>query len=592
MYSVVPATPISSCAPKQDAARLVDQWGLRSGSDAVRSEIGFVPVGEEEPLIDLFPLLRYPLDDGKHGIDGLPCSELRVETFTDAGKTSAPKLLVAEGERIYRNVDLGDADFLREVSLRLGLGLEDAQITAIIRNLEDRRVQKLRIAIRDAPDDRARLLLAIGAGELRSRIPASLLQAASRIHGHELSEEQIAELALAVYGVEALQQYHEVLEERGLTPPRQWAGRRKAVQFVRELGFGPEYAGFERASLDPILEVEGTPDIPPLHDFQRVVVDEVRELLGGGGEGLRGLLSLPTGAGKTRVTVEALVDAMTEGRLSSPILWIAQTEELCEQAVQTWSEIWRGLGPRRRLTVSRLWGAFEASPADYGDQVVVATIAKLEAGVYTKTSYDWLKANTSAIVVDEAHSSIGTAYTHMLAWQDMARNVDRVPLIGLTATPFRNTNVEETKRLAARYGGRRLDARALGGADAYPRLQELGILSHVDHRTLPGQDLELTDVELKRLQDTRMLPGRAALRLGENVDRNRTLLEDISSLDESWPVLLFAASVEHAQIMAALLRARGSRRPRSRARWIAALGGTTSVSSAATGCVSSRTSTC
>lgn len=541
----------------EDAQFLVDAWGLRSEAEAVRSELRYIAAGEEEPLIDLFPILRHALDEAQMRTTVVPCSELRVETFTDHGTTSVPRLLVSDGSRLLRHVELQDGDFLREISATFGLGLGDAQIVAVLRNVEDQRTHKLREAIRKAEDDVGRVLTAVGPEALRTRVPASLIAAAERINEGPLSDRQIGQLALAVHGVEVLQAYRDVLEERGLNPPLQWAGRRKAVAFVTDLGFGSEYAGFEKASLDPIVEVEGTPDVPPLHDFQIMVVEDMRELLRGDGGGLRGLLSLPTGAGKTRVTVQALIEAMADGEIGGPILWIAQTEELCEQAVQTWSELWRGLGPRRRLTISRLWSHFGAAPAEYGEQVVVATIQKLDASVFDQKSYEWLRESTQATVVDEAHTSIGTAYTQLLDWLGMSRNVDRIPLIGLTATPFRNTSEEETKRLAARYGHRRLDERALGHAEAYPRLQELGILSRVDHRTLEGQEMRLSTEELERLRKLRQLSPRATQELGANVDRNRTLLDDIGGLDPAWPVLLFAASVEHAQIMAALLTREG-----------------------------------
>ncbi len=122
-----------------------------------------------------------------------------------------------------------------------------------------------------------------------------------------------------------------------------------------------------------------------------------------------GFSSLPTGAGKTRVTIEALIDAMNEGELGSPVLWVAQTGELCEQAVETWSELWRAKGPRERLTISRLRGNFEADEAEHGQQVVVATTAKLDAGVFEKPSYTWL-SRASCIIVDEAHTSVGQSY--------------------------------------------------------------------------------------------------------------------------------------------------------------------------------------
>ncbi len=95
----------------------------------------------------------------------------------------------------------------------------------------------------------------------------------------------------------------------------------------------------------------------------------------------------------------------------------------------------------------------------------------------------------------------------------MPRNEDRAPLIGLTATPFRGTNEAETKRLAARYGNGGWIFEALGGADAYPHLQRIGILSQVDHELLPGSDIRLSPDELQRLKDLRRLPDEAARRL-------------------------------------------------------------------------------
>ena len=365
----------------------------------------------------------------------------------------------------------------------------------------------------------------------------------------------LAELALVVNGPSVLQAYKDVLAAGGLEPPEQWAGRRPALRFVRELGFPAEFAGFESRRLDSTLVLDGPPELGPLHDYQKIIVGEIGDLLRGQ-DGMRGLMSLPTGAGKTRVTIEALIDAIAAGALQSPILWVAQTQELCEQAVQTWSELWRGKGPRRQLTVSRLWGPNSAEQVDYGEQVVVATIAKLDSGVMTRSSYDWLSKAT-CVVVDEAHTSITTAYTELLTWQGMARGKERAPLIGLTATPFRGTNEVETKRLVNRYGGKRLDLEALGGADAYPYLQQMGILSQVTHELLPGSEIRLSPQELEQLAELRRLPDGAAQRLAGDSDRNHRLLESIGSLDETWPVLLFAVSVEHAATMAALLSREG-----------------------------------
>ena len=81
--------------------------------------------------------------------------------------------------------------------------------------------------------------------------------------------------------------------------------------------------------------------------------------------------------------------------------------------------------------------------------MVVATIAKLQ-NCFGDKQYSWLSQAT-AVVIDEAHRSITPAYTQLLEWLGMARNQERVPLIGLSATPYRGTSEIETERLVNRY---------------------------------------------------------------------------------------------------------------------------------------------
>lgn len=547
-------TPYVAAPSPEDAVGLKDLWGLKDDRDTVGTEVTSEPTGEAVPLADRFPTLRPRLDPRHRNVRLQPARELKLERFTENGRVSSPRTVILDGETLRYDDQLDDDRLLGELSRALRLDLSPADIDAILRNIEQQQVRDLRSAIRKAPNDAARLLEAVGEDELVTRLPQTLIEAVETIEG-SLDAEGIAELALTVHGPQVLKEYVEQLERRGLTPPTQWAGSRAAVAFAKALGFGPEYAGFESRRLERALEIEGPPKLGELHEYQEVVVEETRRLLRGE-DGLRGLLSLPTGAGKTRVTIEALVQAIRERELASPVLWVAQTEELCEQAVQAWSEVWRGHGPQERLTLSRLWGSFEADEVEAGHQVVVATIQKLSSGVFEKNAYAWL-SRAMCLVVDEAHQSVGPSYTDLLRWQGMGGNQDRVPVIGLTATPFRGVNEEETKILSRRYGGRRLDTPALGDEDPYTRLQDMGILAKVDQETLPGSEIELSEAELAELRRFRRMPDRPLKELARDAGRNRTLLESIAALDPSWPVLLFAVSVEHAQTMAALLSREG-----------------------------------
>ena len=86
---------------------------------------------------------------------------------------------------------------------------------------------------------------------------------------------------------------------------------------------------------------------------------KVRELIRSNGSDIerRGMISLPTGSGKTRVSVQSIVEAIREDGFRGGILWVADRDELCEQAVESWQQVWRSEGLQgSRLRISRMWG--------------------------------------------------------------------------------------------------------------------------------------------------------------------------------------------------------------------------------------------
>lgn len=545
--------PYLPCSDEKLAERLVDKWSLRRAHDLISSELTAVETGGAEALSDLFPLLAALAPD-EADVRVLRCSELRRDWFTDSGRVTEPLSCERDGDTVYV-ADVGaDRELLGVLNEELQLGLDDADLDEVITNRLDQAVADLMARMRAAGSDAERLLLAVGADVLLPRLPRELIEAYADING-EPDDIAIAELTLAVLGLEALSKLSPYLSEAGLQVPSRWAGSRRAIQFVRDLGFERGYAGFKAEDRNETLEVEGPIDLPSLHEYQRAAADAIQELLTGK-DGLRGLLSLPTGAGKTRVSVQALVEAMSdEDGLGSPVLWIAQSDELCEQAVQSWAEVWRAVGPARPLRISRLWASNSALPVDEGHQVVVATVDKLRS-VQSK-NYDWLKEAT-CVVIDEAHASTGTSYTAVLRWLGMGGGQERVPLIGLSATPWRNANEDDNATLAARYGKRRLDYGAFDGEHpTTERLQEMEILAKVDHQVLDGVSVPMTDEELRHLEEFGRLPPSVLTKLGEDLGRNRTLLRSILALPEEWPVLVFAPSVANAQTMAALLTKEG-----------------------------------
>ncbi len=549
-------TPFVRLPDEQSAERLVGAWGLKSVGDAVTSKIVSVPDGDREPVGDAYPLLRPIFDSRVDDLELLPCRELSREMYTEQGSITEELEFEIRDGLVYHLTSLSEVDRLRRLSERLGKPLERAEIQQVIENAQVEEARALLKRVRGLEDEAEKLLELIGVDALRSRIPQELIDAVEETDGH-LDDLQAAALALNVFGVETLKEYRDVLVERGIQPPTQWSGRRPAIRFVtEELGFPRKYAGFAEGRLEQTLDVAGPSPLPDLHPFQRRSAHAIRQLIARE-RGRRGLLSLPTGAGKTRVAVQALVESMTVDSLTSPILWIAQTEELCEQAVQSWAEVWRAAGPDRGLRISRLWGGHSADAReDDGDQVVVATIDKIVDRCVDDDRYEWL-AEAGCVVVDEAHTSIAKSYSTLLRWTGMDRRDDHAPLIGLSATPFRGVSKEETERLVGRYGRTRLDDDAFEEEISIPLLQREGILARVEHRVLEGSDVALSSAEKAEVEQMRQLPASVRNRIGADLDRTNRLVDSIMSLDAEWPVLLFAASVAHAETVAALVARRG-----------------------------------
>lgn len=545
--------PVILAEDPDDKAAFITRWGMADGAQMLQQELMVEPAGESVPLLDAFPGLRAFLASDQRDIVLQPCRSLTLLTATPGGQISQAVPGLLQGDRVLVTATRPD-ERLAQISNALNLELDDEGIRSILSRERKARVRRLMAEIRAAEGDAHRLAIAVGADALRRAVPEPALRAIELERARALSVVELGEMAIAVHGVAVLRHFRDVLERRGLNPPQQWSGRSTARRFVAELGFPVEYAGFPADRRPAVFEVDGPATLAPLHDYQILVTENIKQVVRGE-RGPRAMVSLPTGAGKTRVVVQALVEEIRDTQLHGSVVWIAQSDELCEQAVQTWAHIWRALGPNQRLVISRFWSTNDVSEEPEHFQLIVATPDKLRT-VVEDDDYSWL-ADAPVVVVDEAHRSIAPEYTRVLNWLGRARRSgDDRPLIGLTATPFRNVNVEETKRLASRYGGQRLDEGAFAG-DPYRILQDRSVLAQVEHELLPGVDVRLTQKDRDEIRQLLRVPSAIEEQLGANIQRNIRIVESIAGLPKDWTVLLFATSVENSRTLAAQLSARG-----------------------------------
>ncbi len=547
------AIPVILVEDVADAARLVDEWELEDGARLLEQELVFQPSGEPETLVDLYPKLRLYLGPELHDVQLQMCESIDLITATRDGMKGKPVRRALDGKLVLVTDDSPESS-LRAVSDLFQLDLTASDIREIIENVREQETEKLLAEVRNAVSDDDRLALLVGAERLRRSVPEAALADIEDTAGSSLDAVALARLARSVHGVGILQYFRSVLDDHGLNPPVHWAGGSAVRKFVMDLGFPAELAGFASQPRPAMTTVEGPAVLDPLHDYQNFVTVNIRRLLRSEASG-RGMVSLPTGAGKTRIAVQALVEEVREGALAGPVVWIAQSEELCEQAVESWSYIWRAVGPHSPLSIGRLWGSSNEVDEEPGSfQLVIATPEKLKLRLGTER-YAWL-SEPAVVVIDEAHRSISPTYTDVLEKMGRGSRGERRkatrPLIGLTATPFRNTNVEETKRLVNRYDGIRLDDGAFIG-DPYLELQRRQVLARVNHQMLAGANISFTQRELQEIRDMRMVPSSIETKLGADTSRNRRIVDSIAGLPADWTVLLFATSVDNARVLAALL---------------------------------------
>lgn len=556
-----PALLVDHPADAEQAEEMISAWGMRRVSDVIERRVRYVPSGAPDVLVDEYPMLRHRLGARIRGVHLQRCDELEQVIRTPNGTRYVALSSAYEDFTVLvpRETGRQEALELADNELQLGLGRDGCRsVIQEQQRREEDAAAKLRIqAIKDAPTLVAKLALMLTPDQLRSNLPAGLLE-----EGVEVSAERLAKLALNAHDDLVLKNYSKEIVCNFPEFQATFDGGVRARRLVADLGFPESFAGSQPVKLVPREAVDGPRDFPALHAYQKVIADRLVQMLHSTTP-KRAMLSLPTGAGKTRVAAEGVIRWVREsGVPSGPILWIAQSEELCEQAVQSWRFVWSKVGPDQPLVIDRFWTSHSSTAVVDKPHLVVAIDDKLTKNL-GKDEYRWLR-DAALVIVDEAHGAGSPSYTEILKLMGLTHTRTSRHLLGLSATPFRN-DADRTRLLVQRFGDTRLDHGVFGDNKPIKALQELGILAKVEHHELGGAVLYLDDDELREMSkvdnftSAGVLPKSAERKLAEDEGRNEALVNAIVALPDSWPVLVFATSVDHAKILAVRLQDRGIR---------------------------------
>ncbi len=293
-----------------------------------------------------------------------------------------------------------------------------------------------------------------------------------------------------------------------------------------------------------------------LYDHQRIAARKVKRLL----ESVvpRVVLHMPTGSGKTRTTMSIIADHLRNHE-PTVVVWLAYSEELCEQAATEFEQTWEHIGDRS-VQVFRYWGEHEPDLDRLSDGIIIAGLAKLYA--YLKRDFrpfGRLGHRASLVVMDEAHQAVAETYRLLLESLTLNFTTDTA-LLGLTATPGRTwSDIDQDERLANLFARQKVTLEVEGFANPVEYLIDEKYLAQPVFRSLFADiGFELSVQDWQQIRDAFDIPQSLLQRLADDEARNLRIVSEIEDLVKRHRrILVFATTVEHAELLAAILQARG-----------------------------------
>ncbi len=291
-----------------------------------------------------------------------------------------------------------------------------------------------------------------------------------------------------------------------------------------------------------------------LFTYQRDVANRVLSYLDS--KDNRAFLHMPTGSGKTRITM-SLVSNIIKTSDPGLVLWLAEGKELLDQAAKEFEDAWTCLGDRE-LQVSRFYGDYDWQELDEG--FMVAGLQKLWNKEKKSAAFlANLSSKVSLVVFDEAHRSVADTYQKILE-----RLTDFNPycrLLGLSATPGRTyDSPKEDRKLAEMYHQNKVSIDVPEFNDPFEYLISEGYLSNPEFIDLKMNNKILSGNLIKDiigLEEGQEYPSRVLKRLAVDDLRNIRIIQKIRELINQGHtrIILFATTVDHAKIISAVLKA-------------------------------------
>jgi len=285
--------------------------------------------------------------------------------------------------------------------------------------------------------------------------------------------------------------------------------------------------------------------MPNLRNFQQEVIEKAEASLA---ENRSCLISLPTGGGKTLVGTTLLKRWHNKQQEQGTSMWLAHTEELCEQAASCIEQVWQSDLHPKSGAIIRAWGSSatklsqgmvyleaeekEARPT----HLVVVTTPQSANRMFADCGTGSLKQafqGLGMLLIDEAHRSGAPSYREIIF--KSKTNAPYTKIVGLSATPIRNS----------------YSTQAYKGTEQLTKLFEVLVE--------PTETLSSHQSPVAQLQQLGILAELTITRLGNRTSGLDSLLKEVveQARKPGHTGLLFAQSVSQAKVATTYLRQMG-----------------------------------
>jgi DNA repair protein RadD len=268
-----------------------------------------------------------------------------------------------------------------------------------------------------------------------------------------------------------------------------------------------------------------------LFEYQVDIVDQILNAVRAESP-RRILVSLPTGAGKTRTAAYAALECLNTG-LVSTIYWAAPSKELLDQARETFRLLWIGFP---KVLTMQLVSKLKNHPMIDFTQPAICFLTLQELSRSMKMPK---QGKHTIILVDEAHHAVAPGYKKGI--ENLENAVRSRLTIGLSATPGRNDS-NGTSDLTKFFMNSLVVSSTLM-PNPVIRLQAQGVLSK-----LVFNSIELPKGPLGSMGVYHARPPVGIIeRLQAEPRRFRKTIETITKIvKEGKRVIVFAGSIQHA----------------------------------------------